>query len=92
MDCSRSISDNLSILNNYCALIELWEQSLETKLDPDVKGQIIGVKSQMMTFPFLFGLLLCDRILNIADNLSKINIAEPVYVRSRGSTHYRVNS
>ena len=60
-----------SILNNYCALIELWEQSLETTLDPDVNGRIIGVKSQMMKFPFLFGLLLCDRILNITDNLSK---------------------
>ena len=31
-----------SIVNNYCALIELWEQSLETKLDSDVKGRIIG--------------------------------------------------
>ena len=60
-----------SILNNYCALIELWEQSLETRLDPDVKERIIGVKSQMMKFPSLFGLLLCDRILNITDNLSK---------------------
>ena len=60
-----------SILNNYCALIELWEQSLETTLDPDVNGRIIGVKSQMMKFPFLFGLLLCDRILNITDNMSK---------------------
>ena len=42
-----------SILNNYCAMIELWEQSLETRLDPDaVKGRIIGVKSQMMKFSF----------------------------------------
>ena len=60
-----------SILNNYCALIELWEQRLETRLDPDVKGRIIGVKSQMMKLPFLFGLPLCDQILNITDNLSK---------------------
>ena len=57
-----------SILNNYCALIELWKQSLETRLGPDVKGRIICVKSQMM---ILFGLLLCDQILNITDNLSK---------------------
>ena len=35
-----------SILNNYCALIELWEQSLETRLDPDVKGRTIGVKAK----------------------------------------------
>ena len=78
-----------SILNNYCALIELWEQSLETRLDLDVKERIIGVRSQMMKFPFLFGLLLCDRILN---NLSKTLHAEPVYVRRRGSTHCQVNS
>ena len=41
-----------SILNNYCALIELWEQGLETRLDPDVKRRIIGVKSQMMMVSF----------------------------------------
>ena len=80
----------MTSINNYCALIELWEQSLETRLDPDVKGQIIGVKSQMMKFPFLFGLLLCDQILNITDN--EKNVAEPVYVRSRGSTHCQAKS
>ena len=29
-----------STLNNYSALIKLWEQSLETRLDPDEKGRI----------------------------------------------------
>ena len=37
--------------------MELWEQCLETRLDPDVKGRIIGVKTQMTKFDLLFGLL-----------------------------------
>ena len=60
-----------SILNNYCILMELWEQCLETRLDPDVKGRIIGVKIQMTKFDLLFGLQLCERILCITDSLSK---------------------
>ena len=51
--------------------MELWEQCLETRLDPDVKGRIIGVKTQMTKFDLLFGLQLCERILCITDNLSK---------------------
>ena len=42
-----------SILNNYCTSMELWEQCLETNLDPDVKGWIIGVKTQMTKFDLL---------------------------------------
>ena len=52
-----------SILNNYCILKELWEQCLETHFDPDVKGRIIGVKSQMTKFDFIFELQLYERIL-----------------------------
>jgi len=33
-----------SILENYNALSQLWEECLEGKLDPDIKGRIIGVK------------------------------------------------
>ena len=40
-------------------------------MDPDVKGRIIGVKSQMAHYNLLFGLKLCERILKITDNLSK---------------------
>ena len=52
-----------SILNNYCILMELWEQCLEIRLDPDVKGQIIGVTTQMTRFDLLIGLQLCEKIL-----------------------------
>ena len=60
-----------SILVNYNTLNQLWEECLTTNLQPDVKGRIIGVKSQMCNFDVLFGLKLCERILKITDNLSK---------------------
>ena len=57
-----------SILKNYNILNDLWDECLETRLEPDIKGRIIGVKTQMS---LLFGLHLCERILEITDNLSK---------------------
>lgn len=60
-----------SIIENYNVLKELWVQCLELNLQPDVKGRIIGVQTQMLHFKFLFGLKLCERILLITDNLSK---------------------
>ena len=44
---------------------------METKLDSDVKGRIIGVQTQMSQYKLLFGLHLCKKILLINDNLSK---------------------
>ena len=49
----------------------MWEECLETRLEPDAKGRIIVVKSQMSQYKLLFGLHLCERILKITDNLSK---------------------
>ena len=60
-----------SILVNYNALIQLWEECLTTSLQPDVKRRIIVVKSQMSNFDVLFGLKLSERILKITYNLSK---------------------
>ena len=59
-----------SILDNFHNLKQLWEGCLETRLEPEVKGQIIGVKVQMCKYNLLFGLKLCERILLITDNLS----------------------
>ena len=42
------------------------------RTDPDVKGRLIGAKSQMSKYDLLFGLDLCERILKITDNLNKI--------------------
>ena len=60
-----------SIIENYEILKQLWDESLETKLDPDIKGRIIGVKAQMSQYWLVFGLQLCKRILLVTDNLSK---------------------
>lgn len=60
-----------SIIENYEVLKQLWDESLEAKLDPDIRGRIIGVKTQMSQYRLVFGLQLCKRILLITDNLSK---------------------
>ena len=49
----------------------MWEECLETRLDPDVKARIIGVKAQMNSFSLLFGVHLSKTILQITDNLSR---------------------
>ena len=59
-----------SILDNFHNLKQLWDECLETKLEPDVKGRIIGVKAQVCKYNMLFGLKLCESILLITDNLS----------------------
>lgn len=59
-----------SIIENYNTLKRLWEECLETKLDPDVKGHIIGVQAEMLHYNTLFGLQLSKKILKITDNLS----------------------
>ena len=60
-----------SIIEHYDTLSRLWDECLETRLDPDVKGRIIGVQTQMTTFNLLFGLQLSMKILKITDNLSR---------------------
>ena len=62
-----------NILVNYSTLNTLLEECLQspTRLDPDIKARIIGVKWQMSTFNLLFGLKLCERILKMTDNLSR---------------------
>lgn len=60
-----------SIIENYQMLKLLWDECLETKLEPDIKGRIIGVKTQMSQYWLVFGLQLCKRSLLITDNLSK---------------------
>ena len=59
-----------SILYNFHNLKQFWDECLGTRLEPDVKGQIIGVKAQMCKYNILFGLKLCERIPLITDNLS----------------------
>ena len=60
-----------SVLDNWKPLQELWEESLDTKLDPEIKSRIIGVKYQMETFNYFFGVSLGALIFGHSDNLSK---------------------
>ena len=45
--CGASIA---SILHNHNALMQLWDECLETRLEPDNKGRIVGVQAQMGQF------------------------------------------
>ena len=38
------------VLDNYSVLQELWEVSKSHTNDPTIKGRIIGVESQLITF------------------------------------------
>ena len=60
-----------SILENWDVLRELCSQSLETKLDPEVKSRITGARYQMETFDFYFGVQLSNLVLRHSGNLSK---------------------
>ena len=60
-----------SVLENWDVLRELWSESLETKLDTEVKSRIIGVRHQMETFDYFFGVQLSNLVLRHSDNLSK---------------------
>lgn len=59
------------ILDNYTALLEAWRVCLEDKLQPDIKGRIIGCDTQMKLFDFFFGLCFGERIYCHTDYLSK---------------------
>jgi len=60
-------------MDNYTSLQHTWDEALEGRLDTKVKSQVIGVKAQMETFEFFFGICLgeCTCVLRHADNLSK---------------------
>ena len=60
-----------SILENYTALQELWDAALETGLDAEVRSRIIGVKAQMESFNYFFGISVGELVLKHGDNLSK---------------------
>lgn len=64
-DCLKSILDNWNAINL------LWDNSLNEKLDPEIRGRIIGVKSQMHSFDFFFGIYVLQQLLRHSDNLSK---------------------
>jgi len=61
-----------SVVANYNSLLQLWEESLESgRFEPDVKARIIGVKTVMQNFRFLYGLKLSETVMKLTDHLSK---------------------
>ena len=45
------------ITENYDALVKLWDECLEKKLDTEMVFRIIGVKAQMLDFNYFFGVI-----------------------------------
>jgi len=60
-----------SILDNYSALLELWETILNDKPDSETRARVNGIDSQMKTFNFYFGASLLCNLLSHIDNFSK---------------------
>ena len=59
------------MIDNWIPQQELWDESLETNLESEVKSRVIGVKHQIGTFDYYFRVSLGAQILRISDNLSK---------------------
>lgn len=72
-----------SVVNNYTVLQELWEEARDIVKDSETRARIIGVQSMMMTFDYLFGIVLGERILKHTDNLSK-TLQNPALTASDG--------
>ena len=60
-----------AILNNWVALQQVWDESLDGNLEPEIKGSIFCVKSQMTTFDCFYGVTISQLVLRDSDNLSK---------------------
>ena len=61
-----------SVIDNYNALMELWEDILSDRVDSETRARVNGVSSQMSHFEFFLGVHLLLVILRHTDHLSKI--------------------
>lgn len=59
-----------SVLDNYAALQETWDEAIEIVKDTETKARIGGISAQMKTFTFFFGVTLGELLLRHCDNLS----------------------
>ena len=64
------------VIDSYDALLKLWNDCLETRLESDVRGRIIGCQVQTKKIDFFFGLNLSQRIFSHTDNLSETGLTE----------------
>ena len=60
-----------SIVANYDNIQVLWQTSLHTTSDTEMKARIQGMASQMQSFRFFFCLILSEMILRHTDRLSQ---------------------
>ena len=51
-----------SILNNWVALQQVQDESLDGNLQSETKGRIIGEKSQMNTFNYFYGVTILQLV------------------------------
>ena len=74
------------VIDNYDALLKLWNDCLETRLESDVRGRIIGCQAKMKKLDFFFGLNLSQRIFSHTDNLSETGLTESRHVSHQWTT------
>ena len=72
-----------SILDNWTAINSVWTISLGEKLDPEMRGRIIGVQTQMVKFEYFFGINILQILLRHIDNLFK-TLQSPEITASEG--------
>ena len=51
-----------STLDNSVALQQVCDESLDRNLETEIKGRIIGVKSQMNTFNYFYGVTILQLV------------------------------
>ena len=59
------------ILVNYEFLQTLWEESLDSVREPEMRSRITGVSISMQSFDFYFGITIGEMLLRHSDNLSR---------------------
>ena len=60
-----------SIIDNYSALMNTWDEAISVVKDTESRARIYGVQSQMKTFAFFLGTMFGELILRHIDNLSR---------------------
>ena len=60
-----------SILDNWVALQQVWDESLDGNLKPEIKDRITDLKRQINTVNYFYGVAILQLVLRHSDNLSK---------------------
>ena len=60
-----------SVLNNWIALQSVWEKLVDQNMELELRGRIIGVKSEMNTFNYFHGFSILELGLRHSGRLSR---------------------